>query len=241
MTMARFRTDYSRGFLDGSSVYVSLAWLALWMLWPDPERIRAARPLDAACRVSYVRLETGDTSLYMDPTVFGQRSAVGFQADASQETMPAPRWTSSPDSMAPRYLDVTVGGTGTATLTRWPLAPEAADPAAACAPLWNASRTFQPRAAAPPRVKIEASPALQGRGFSADQVRLEDVAAGDRPWQIDVTIRFAEDGSVADVFLEEGEADERLSRAVVRALYRARLAGGEAGTSGRVSVSYGSD
>jgi hypothetical protein len=240
--MTRTGRVIPRRVIDAHSACLAAAWIGLWLLWPNPDRVRSLRAWGPETRVSYVQMEPGESTLYLDPTVFGRHSAVGFPSMSPNEATSSPEGTGVVTMMAPRYLEVGSNGVeeGNAGQDRF-VSCRAAETGGVDRFTWEPPRAFDTPIMDRRAFVIEPSPALLARSFQAPDLQAAGPSWGAGSWQVEVYVEFAADGTVESVFLESGCHEAKVNQGVVRAMYRARIDKPGTPVAGRVTIGCSSE
>lgn len=232
------KSYYSRGLVDFSSVFIALAWIALWFLWPSgeklPVRVRELR----IPRVSYVSFSEVEGRIYIDPTLLALPSRVGFRLPEQEEGIPDA--LSSFSTSSPKFLKRRKGLVEESVVGEAKSVPgNAFSQIGAYRPYWRDTHVFSKKNGQVMQLLVEPSDKLKKYGFQVPEFPIEKVEHLGKPWMVVVYIEVNKDGRPEHVFLEIGCDDSQINTMVVKTMYRGRLSIPGIKCEGRVRVNFG--
>jgi len=237
--MGKQKESYTPGLVGLPSVFIAVAWLALWLVWPLGIRPLAAAHRAAVTQVSYMRFGTGKASLYMQPDIFVHspmvKSRLAEQDEGDTAALCGLR------VRHPRFLERrTMRGETAPAGEMEPLATRASGQLVAYLPRWQDDHVFSRKAAQDMRVFAEPAGELKKYHFRIPAIPVESLKQREKPWLVVVYVEVGEAGRPEHVFLSTGCDDPKINAVVVRTMYRGRLAEPGIRCGGHVTVSFGS-
>lgn len=226
---------YSRWPMGAPSLFVGVAWLSLWALWPSAEFAEPVGGASSPRRIRYVASMPGGESAYLEPTVFVRPSrpgsayvglSEGDEAWPGQTPRPPRFWPRSNAADEARNVGVPLAERAARDLEGYRL-PSGGDPTFTLGP----SRQM--------RLFAEVSDALRDVGFEMQEFPASLRGPFERAWRVAVSVELDEQGRVAHVFLDSGCDRPTVNAAVLRMIREGRAPQGEPGRRGRVALNYG--
>jgi len=217
------------------SILIAAAWVGLWFLWPWVKRSQKASVLPEP-RVVLARLAGGQSRSYMDPTMFGRSSRVGFALGERPDSGPGDL------PYRPPSVSGTLAAPGPAPAGPVALTPDMSAAAASkgsFVPEWPVGRAFSRPPAREPSIHMAVRGELAEAGLRVPELPAAVAARTAGTWSVSAYVEVDESGLVSEVFLESGTQDAALNADVVRGLSRAVAENAGRRRSGRVEVGWG--
>lgn len=236
--MSQNRIHYSRGVIGLPSVFVAVAWIALWLVWPSGGKVVSPMRSPASPRVFYVQLGTGREKLTDSlPFVDGisPASILHHDEDEPAESLLSQR------VRRPRYLERSIElKVGTASGITGSLSGRVSGmPPGGYRSQWRDEHVFSQEPGQNLKVIVRPSGDLKKYGFKVPELPIENIKRRDKPWMVVVYVQTGDNGWPEHVFLESGCDDEEVNAMIVRAMYRGCLSTLAVRCAGRVTVSFG--
>lgn len=227
------RTRSLRRLNELSALVVPVLWIVLWQAWPNGVRESVPARSISPMRVRYTP-QSDDGGRDPQPLVFVRSPLTGDEliADEGPEVLHGPRLPGETHLLQrtaaaePDVAGLELGG------------PPAV---AGFRPGSPAARAFQVGAGLRRDLVVEASPALQRRGFRLPGIGVASFGNTNAGWQVVMTVECGEDGRAENVFVESGTADTAFNVAVARTVQGAAAADPGVPCRGRLTVSYGEE
>lgn len=235
---AREKHRHYRTLIDAPSVLIAAAALAMWMLWPEIDRVSGPRELPAP-KVFSTHTTQEDANPALSPDLFALPSPMGFTGLDVRRGMPdIPR---AAQHRPPRFLERQRTGTEEEHVLTGSshVLPNAGAPLSDYIHRPDNEPVYEQPKSPEMRLIVDPMGFLAKYGFSAPPVADEDIQYLDKAWMVSLKVYVGEDGGVDHVFIENGCDDSRINDMVVRMVSKGKLAQPGRKCSGRVTVNFG--
>ncbi len=184
-------STYSRGYIDGVSVFIAAAWMALWLLWPAPGVVSLRPDGLPAPAVSCLPFNLPD---HKQPYPAVQSSGNGGKA-GEPDLNGLQQAPASQRTVTPRFLEWGALFVNAPAVTN-PVSPSEG---LSCQltvyqPQFEAEHVFGRKNGQGKSVLIRASDELEARKFEVPEFPVESVKGFEKPWQVDVRVEVGENG-----------------------------------------------
>lgn len=234
--MARkHRYRYYRSVVSLPALFVGIAWIGIWLLWPRANASDWPERSLARTEVVYIGAverppPSRDTDLIflMSPELPTNKGPEGFPG-VKEFSVERPKFLER-DEVFYR------GGDG---MARRPLPTRAADAMTTYQPVWAHAKVpliLKPQA---PSLRVSVSRQLRDNGLMLPPALFDQEPSAGRKWQATLHIEIAADGRPRHVFLESPSAYPDINAWLVNMLYRAGISIPGDPCEGWLALEYG--
>ncbi len=215
------------GYLPACVVLVGS--VGLWCLWPQ-ENVRARGSDRTVSKTYYAFVSKSGSTLpaWRRPDMFVNAAIAGAGTPEPSDQFVLTQ--EEPETKVSRYLSKDVIGD---TLTQ--SAVSKADISTEFHPIVSLKPVFRNKAVTDSVVTIRMSDAIMDAGLVLPGLEL-DQALGLPSWQIILEVNIAKDGTVSDVFVEQGTGNVKLDESLVRQIYTAKAENPSGPATGRIFI-----
>jgi hypothetical protein len=231
------RNPYAIRTVSVPALLLALGWIGLWLLWPAPYRARATAPARRLVKPQFVGQGIGEDRLYLNPTLFGRSSKVGFSVAERRDAMPGELAEERKADPMPLAWDPSMVGAPTGAVARLDFDASLSAPPA-YAPVWPRRVAAESSTADRSGLHVTLRGALRRFGLRVPPFPASIAAYSAQSWSAAALLEMDDEGRATHVFLESGTGIPAVNEAVIQTLGRAVLERPGTGCVGRVEIGF---